>query len=489
MVSTKLGGSGPLFSKLCDFDPTPPNKDGKSYHVISCRDFLIHTSVKSEHKTYFGIKYCGRKNCKQSNNDSCNINTCCKCKTHPGATPPCPKLAENRVCPIWKFICQIDDGKSSKVIKDKLKPNILRHLWNYDHFEYFNKKQPVCIDGNKCNHYLNVLNGSSSDDIHFEDKIHLHLYFHEPSAEERIMTTDMDMEQINNQNDGIFEYRPYAYQIKATILSSFDNIIRCYTPNYQLYLLIQEVIQNGFIQDLKPKGNNNDQMAELKSDASNLSHVHHVDFAISVCKKQFAIFDDLEEAMKHKRYEKCPFDVPPAYILALLLYCNGKCNRYLCESQRDRTYHLKWRYFDTFLNQAIRALSGDEVHFENLYSGLCNVRLDIKKLCLDAQGIMMFKTNVSFSSNVNVAKEFRGAEGMILGLNMSRDFWYNYDARFCACDVSWLSKYPTEREVLVARDSIFRIVPSQSIQIGKNQYVVLHCGDDNRNSFQKMFLM
>ena len=57
--------------------------------------------------------------------------------------------------------------------------------------------------------------------------------------------------------------------------------------------------------------------------------------------------------------------------------------------------------------------------------------------------------------------------------------------------MSWLSDYKTEKEILVARGCVFRVCPSQSIQIGKNQYIVLGVGDDSApaNSFQKMLLM
>ena len=455
-----------LFGKLADFDLIPPNTVGKSYHVAVCRDFVIDPSLKPKYKKHFGIKPCDREKCKQSN-------ASCTCKPHKGATPPCSKLADNGKCPIWKKIHKIDNGTSTKVITDKSQQSILKHLSNYDHFEYFNKKQPMCKDGNKCSHYLNVLNGNSSN---FKDKIHLHLYFHKPSKNEQIMMIDTD--QPDSKNHGIFEYLPHPNDI----FQPLNDTLCIYTPNYQLFLLIQEVIQNNFIQDLNPKRNAHDRIKPHFTS----SLLSNVDVAIQVCKKEFAIFDELEEKMQHERCKQCLYYLPPAYILALLLYCNGSCNYDLCKSQIDGSYQTKWQCFDGFLNLAIAALGAGEMHYENLYSGLCNVKLDIKKLYLNTQNNLKFKTTVSFSSDINVAKEFRGAEGIILGLNMSRDTWYNRYESFSACDVSWLSKYPTETEVVVARRSTFRIMPSQSMQIGKNQYVVLHNSDA---SFQKMFLM
>ena len=468
--------TGSVFSKLTDFDPIPPSKDGTAYYIAPYRDFVVESTIKPEYKISFGIKQCSRRQCKQ--------NAYCTCKTHKGATPPCPQLADNGTCQIWKTIREIDEGESKTVIQDKLKPRMLKHVCNYDHYEYFGKKQPVCKNDNKCIHYLNVLNDNSHD---FKDKIHLYLYVHKPCVNEQIVMVDMD--RSKRKTHGIFEYVPYHevkdIHIKRSINPCFLYFSR--SLRYQLFCLIREVIQNGFIQDLKPKSNNCNYVKKAIF-ASNINS--NVDFIIFVCKKEFKIFDEVEEKMKHERYKHCQFDLSPVHILALLLYCNGNCNHSLCKSQLDGTFQTKWKYFDGFLNLAICALSVEEIHYENLYSGLCNVGFDINKLYLDGETRLLFKTNVSFTDDINVAKEFRGAEGMLLGLNMSRrDMLCYYNSQFWACDVSWLSKYPTEREVLIARGSIINITPLQSIQIENNQYILVHSDEDIADCFQKMFLM
>ena len=477
-----------LFSKLTDFDLVPQKKDGKAYHIKFHCNFAVDLTIKPEYKIYFGFKPCGRKKCKQTN-------ASCTCKTYKGDTPPCPVLADKGTCQILKTIREVDNAITKTEIKDKFKQRtILKHLSNYDHYKYFNTMHPLCINGTKCNQYLNVLNGSGND-IDFEDKLHLHLYYHKPPVNEGMEGVPTDL--TNNKNHGIFEYVSYSYLVNPALMQ-FDNMKMCVSqqacnmlcnlsPNCSLFFLIQEVIRNDFIQDLKPQKDTCDHVKRVMF-VSNPTP-EEIDFAISVCKKELKIFDELEEKMKHERCKNCPFDLLPVHILPLLLYCNGECNHDLCKSQINGTYQTKWPYFDGFLNFAISALGAAEVHFENLYSGLCNVALDIKSLYLNTYGILTFKTNVSFSSDVNVAKEFRGAEGMILGLNMSRDFGYHYSERMRACEVSWLSKYPTEREVLVAKGSEFTIDPSKSVQIGKNQYVILHNSKTFENTFQKMFLM
>ena len=465
-----------FFTKLSDFDHIPQNKNGKSYHTRYGMDFVILSKIKSDHKKYFGVKNCNMPQCRHVQSHES-----CACKAHLGATPPCRWLSENGTCNVWTSVHAIDDGKSTQELKKKFQARILKHLCQYDHFELFNEKQPYCINGNKCDHYLNVLNGGGCD---FNDKIHLHLYFHKPCLNDQMIMSDIDRDETNKKNDAVFEYVSCSNGRDVGWVSNFNYIFSKFETNYQLFLVIQEVIQNGFIKDLKPKSNNHNRVKNAIFVAN-----PNVDDAISICSEEFGICDEIKEKTKHERYKHCPLHVSPVYVLALLLYCNGDCNANLCMTQIDGTYQQKWPYLDAFLNLAISTLGAQEVHYENLYSGLCHVRIDMKELYLNTDSVMMFKSNVSFSSDITVAKEFRGAEGMILGLNLSHDYKYHFDQRICACDVSWLSKYPTESEVLVARRSMFSISPSQAIQIGKNQYVLLQNGDDIENSFQKMFLM
>ena len=50
-----------------------------------------------------------------------------------------------------------------------------------------------------------------------------------------------------------------------------------------------------------------------------------------------------------------------------------------------------------------------------------------------------FQTNVSFSTDFNVALEFGGDSGIVIGMNMKRTFNNPHTPdRFVACDVSWI---------------------------------------------------
>ena len=80
--------------------------------------------------------------------------------------------------------------------------------------------------------------------------------------------------------------------------------------------------------------------------------------------------------------------------------------------------------------------------------------------------------------------EFRGGEGFqedVLGLLS------NYRQIPYACDASWISKFPTEQEVLISKHSIFNPYPSKSRQIGKKQWIVCNVGSHDK-PFEKLFL-
>ena len=92
-------------------------------------------------------------------------------------------------------------------------------------------------------------------------------------------------------------------------------------------------------------------------------------------------------------------------------------------------------------------------------------------------GGITFNSNVSFTTDATVAKEFRGLNGMILQIDMKNSLNVKYKF-FKSCDVSWISNYPSEKEILAFRGSHFDFRFS-SIRMDKesqNQWIV--CDDD-----------
>ena len=135
------------------------------------------------------------------------------------------------------------------------------------------------------------------------------------------------------------------------------------------------------------------------------------------------------------------------------------------------------------LNNSILVLSRYETHFENIYTGLCNIKLDINKI---KKRYIHFTQNVSFTTDLDVATEFRGNDGIIIGLNMNRS--YNYLTKwFYGCDVSWISDYPGEKEILCGKGSALSIYKQNITIKGNNQYIVCDEGNQQEVSFQNMF--
>ena len=192
--------------------------------------------------------------------------------------------------------------------------------------------------------------------------------------------------------------------------------------------------------------------------------------------------------MNHERHKQMGCPLYEYQMLSLILYCNGTCNHNLCQSQRDDTHQIKWPCFEYGLFISIRALATYEIHDENIYTGLSGVLLDVNELYCQGVGSLAlnFKTNVSFSRDYRVAREFRGNEGLIIGVNLYQS-WMNSSgngANPAACDVSWISKYPTEQEVLVSRLHEFNVCLPKLRQIGQKQWIVCN----NEISFDNMFL-
>ena len=77
-----------------------------------------------------------------------------------------------------------------------------------------------------------------------------------------------------------------------------------------------------------------------------------------------------------------------------------------------------------------------------VYSGLNNVKLDKKSV----RG-GYFVTYVSTSWEKEVAAEFMAGDGMLIQI----DEKFKNNNMICCCDVSWISKFPDECEVLFGR--------------------------------------
>ena len=202
----------------------------------------------------------------------------------------------------------------------------------------------------------------------------------------------------------------------------------------------------------------------------------------------FGIFAQLKVKMKDSKHKQMGHPLKEASMLALLLYCNGECNHDLCLPQRDATYLTKWKIFDCLVDKGIQRLATFEKHYENIYAGICDVFYKFRN---DGNDVVHFTTTVTFTRDLNVAKNFRGSSGMIIGLNLQRSFAF-VNSQSSACDVSWISKFPNEKEVLCTRGSQIRFYKNkmketQNENGEKLQSFVCDEGNLQETSFQSMF--
>ena len=112
---------------------------------------------------------------------------------------------------------------------------------------------------------------------------------------------------------------------------------------------------------------------------------------------------------------------------------------------------MKWKWFDLCLYKAIFKLSTNEYGKFRVFSGIGGVKLNTKFV---DNGY--FVTYTSTSWRKDVALTFVNGEGMLIEIdpNYKQRSWGSWRDVKC-CDVSWISKFPDECEILFARSTSF----------------------------------
>ena len=496
------------FSAMTDSDIIPQSKDCKPYSMDNCNVQFYH-AIRKKHRIHFGKNHC---------NFQCPFMIAAKLKFKSKDM----KLDPFKHCPYFS-----DKFDNSDDNRDKA----LDHLTSYDHFVSFDIVQNDCGLKDKCPHYQRALKSLSINQINldlasnkqsiFQDKKHSYLYCHPTlKIKNNFAFKNGDSDNINSSikwYDCIPQPTVNEIQSQYVVTYTNESFDQVYDPQGVLLVarLIREVVTNNYIKDLLPKTQANSMFGDKNYVLNQLEIMKNewwTTFSTMVdtvdkntlienmkrlqtkfsnfLSNTFAIFQILTLKMNHSRHKKmgCPLSL--CHMLALVLYCNGDCSYDLCLSQRNSTYLKKWPMFDCFLNLAIYTLSQFEEHWENIYSGICNVFYQFKDSKYLRESIY-FRTNVSFTTDLKIAKQFRGSTGMIIGLNIQRSF-AAMQGRFHACDVSWISKYPNEKEVLVQRGSEIRIYPNKMTQTQtkdgeKQQWFVCDEGNLQETSFQSMF--
>eukprot|EP00483_Globobulimina_turgida_P007308 UN07322 len=142
-------------------------------------------------------------------------------------------------------------------------------------------------------------------------------------------------------------------------------------------------------------------------------------------------------------------------MLSIILYTGCECNWYLSDDERnDNTnnlYNDKWKWMEYCLDSAITKLHYKECGEYKIYTGLRTTNL------VRNRQSGTFKTFVSASWKKDIAIDYMNNDkknnngGMII--EMERDF----DGSIVCADVSWISKFADECEVLIKRGTFVNL--------------------------------
>ena len=339
------------------------------------------------------------------------------------------------------------------------------------------------------------------------------------NMDEILQLIDTNMNQVKY---GSYQFEKCAisayYSFYETELFVMQNFTQT-NPINMLACMIKELITNNFERDLLPVSDNcnveNDKIFSIDHDkrsgiqtVNNMVYEYEMRQALvpvsnryvygifdSLAKefieklsKIYKIFNTLKSKMMHSRHKRMGYPLYYHEMLSIILYCNGDCNYDLCESQRSNNAMKKWPYLHCILNETIKKLSQFEVHYENIYTGICGIFYELN----NHMRMVCFKSNVSFTTDLNVAKQFRSNDGIIIGTNIqkicSNPCINNCYNGIMACDVSWISKFVSEKEILVRAGSIIKIYPNLVRKQANKQWIVYVEDDTNENSvFKSMF--
>lgn len=159
----------------------------------------------------------------------------------------------------------------------------------------------------------------------------------------------------------------------------------------------------------------------------------------------------VSEKLAHPRHLAMRSPLTYEMMLSIILYTGCDCYSDLRQCQREGDFE-KWRCFSTSLSSAINLLArSDSVPLPSeLFHGLANVKMD--------ENLTRFLANtfMSFSWDRGVSEGFindNGGNGMLIVLRESTEAQGREQP--IAADVSWISKFPLECEVLIGRQSGF----------------------------------
>ena len=343
-------------------------------------------------------------NKENSNNDNCNV-----------------LFNSDDVC-LDGFNCKI--YKKMKNDYEYTESNY-KHLVEKNHFNFDYSNKEECKYHLECKSFQRLARMNEDKNNYnchrFDDLCHVCIYRHPPRIDR-----NQKMTQTCKFND-----QDVMHQFVER-----KDVDTTFVVDKSLDKMINEIVTNGFEQDLC-----------LTSD--------------DLQKKHYSLLSIVNEKLQSKMHKVTYFNQfhylyhnlnqdGRAAMLALVMYTGCDCNYDLCKSQRNGNY-AKWPTLDINLYYGISILSSienyskyfDDKTFLHLYSGLYNVRLkNNTKL-----NLFYFPTYTSTSYDKNESKKFAQNDGMLIQFDSN----IIKEKQFDFCSVEWISKFPSECEILLAR--------------------------------------
>ncbi|MCP5010931.1 MAG: hypothetical protein GY942_13200, partial [Aestuariibacter sp.] len=300
------------------------------------------------------------------------------------------------------------------------------HLQRFRHFSKKERKKMICEKAERCPAFIRLENGGFKR----KDLAHTFLFKHNAARKTGVLNKMGELnpfifdEKFDEKTKGW--YRPNEKEHKTFTLK-----------NGFLLLLIKEMIKNGFSEDLqmrkglKIKDLGNDEMTS----------------------ENFGLLKYVDEKMRHPIHLKMGEPLNRGEMLSIVIYTGCSATYDLCKTQNNGDYK-KWKFLDKCLNYAISYLSQFERFEFPLFCGLRDVKMERKII---KKGY--FSSYLSTSFDKDVAEKFKKGNGVLFEFDKAvKGSIYgkeseNYGAR--CCDVSWISKFGYEGEVLFARGDHF----------------------------------
>ena len=299
--------------------------------------------------------------------------------------PSSMRIIKTKDCKMDKNCQHYKNAKDNKFCME-----ILQHLEAKLH------SAEECNNGQKCQSYNRCIQGG----YRLDDLIHLQLYFHPP--------------RINHGSDNNCKQLKFVKaEIENAGLNNYNNCDK--TAKIAENGLIKEITRNGYKHILTPTCGTYGDLLEVANDK--MYHPLHIEYGSPL---------NLDE------------------ILSIILYTSTCLGFELRECEMKQNYH-KWKYFRTNLANAIYKLPSLKT---NTFDGSRLIYHGLNKFVSQSEDKQSFDgwwqglTVISATIDRDIAVQFAENEYYLLEIPLNEPTFEN-------ADVSWISKFPDEKEVII----------------------------------------